>query len=231
VTEKVAQVFSPQFGRRIAVLAAALLALAALTAAATAYYWTPAYWRVGYQPQQPIEYSHTLHVGQLGLDCRYCHTYVEESGHANVPTAQVCMNCHGQQWGNIKAASAKLAPLRDAWDTGKPIPWVGVHELADYAFFDHSVHIARGVGCVSCHGPVDQMEEVWHVKPLSMAWCLDCHRNWEPHMRPADEATNMQWSAQLETDANLQALHADLNRYLKDEVGINPPETCSACHR
>ena len=115
--------------------------------------------------------------------------------------------------------------------SGMPVPWVGIHELADYAYFNHAVHIARGVGCVSCHGRVDQMEKVWHDQPLSMAWCLDCHRHWEPHVRPADEATNMQWAARRETDPKLRQLQKVLIRYLKDKVGINPPETCSACHR
>ena len=181
-----AQIFTPQFGRQISVIAAALVVLGLLAAAATAYYWSPAYWRVGYQPQQPIEYSHELHVEQLGIDCQYCHTYVQESGYANVPTSQVCINCHGPKLGNIKATSAKLAPLRQAHASGMPVPWVGIHELADYAYFNHAVHIARGVGCVSCHGRVDQMEKVWHVQPLSMAWCLDCHRHWERRVRPAD---------------------------------------------
>ena len=152
-----AQVFASQFGRQVAVVLTSLATFACLAGVAVAYYWTPAYWRVGYQPVQPIEYSHKIHVGQLALDCRYCHTYADQSGHANVPTVQVCMNCHGQQWGNIKANSSKLAPLREAWDTGKPVPWVRIHKLADYAYFNHSVHIARGVACVSCHGRIDEM--------------------------------------------------------------------------
>ena len=123
-----------------------------------------------------------------------------------MPTSQVCINCHGQKRGNIKATSAKLAPLREAHANGTPVPWVGIHELADYAYFNHAVHIARGVGCVSCHGRVDQMEKVWHVQPLSMAWCLDCHRHWERHVRPTDEATNMQWAVRLVTDPKLRQL-------------------------
>jgi hypothetical protein len=213
------------------VVLTSLASFACLAGVAVAYYWTPACWRVGYQPVQPIEYSHKIHVGQLGLDCRYCHTYADQSGHANVPTAQVCMNCHGRQWGNIKANSSKLAPLREAWDTGKPVPWVRIHKLADYAYFDHSVHVSRGVACVSCHGRIDEMAEVWHVEPLSMSWCLDCHRNPEPHLRSSSEVTNMQWSAELDSDPSLRKIHDELTRYLTVEVGINPPETCSACHR
>ena len=226
-----AQTFSAQFGKQVRVIVTALTIMAGLSAGAVGYYWTPAYWRVGYQPKQPIEYSHQQHVEQLGLDCRYCHTYVEESGHANVPTAQVCMNCHGAKWGNIKATSAKLAPLRQAWDTGQAVPWVRVHNLADYAYFNHSVHVARGVACVTCHGPIDQMEEVWHAEPLSMAWCLDCHRHPEPHLRPASEATNMTWEADRERDQNLRKRHEETVRFMIDQVGINPPKVCSGCHR
>jgi hypothetical protein len=225
------QVFTPQFGRQVCVVAGSAVVLMGLSAVAIAYYWTPAYWRVGYQPQQPIQYSHPQHVDHLGLDCRYCHTYVDASGHANVPTTQVCMNCHGVQWGNIKAASTKLGPLREAWDAGQPVPWIRVHNLADYAYFHHAAHVARGVACVSCHARIDQMEQVWHAEPLSMSWCLDCHRNPEPHLRASDQVTNMQWEEMLATDANLRQRHEETVRYLQEKVGVHPPVICSGCHR
>jgi hypothetical protein len=228
---KLAQAFSAQFRTQAMIVGAAGLVLAGLSAFAVAYYWSPAYWRVGYEPKQPIEYSHQQHVQHLGLDCRYCHNHVEQSGHANVPTAQVCMNCHGVQWGNIKATSAKLTPLRQAWDTSGAVPWVRVHNLADYAYFNHSVHVVRGVGCVTCHGRIDQMAEVWHAQPLSMAWCLNCHRHPEPHLRPVSEVTNMNWDAALKDDPNLRKLQDETVRYLLDKVELKPPLTCSGCHR
>ena len=161
--------------------------------------WTPKYTRVGYMPQQPIPFDHSLHAGQLKMDCRYCHGFVENSPHSNLPTGEVCWNCHGP--GKVKSDSAKLEMLRRAMDPsddnydGKPIKWVQVHELPDYAYFNHSAHVNRGVSCVSCHGRVDEMPVVFHAKPLSMAFCLDCHRKPEEHLRPLDQITNLAWDA------------------------------------
>ena len=160
---------------------------------AVAYYFTPKYTRVGYEPTQPVPFRHDLHVGQLGLDCRYCHSFVEESNHANVPTNQTCVNCHGVGLGNVLADSTKLKPVHEARETGKPIEWRRVHELPDYAYFDHSAHVNRGVSCVSCHGKINEMEVVRHDKPLSMGWCLDCHRSPEDALRPLDEVFNLDW--------------------------------------
>ena len=150
-----------------------LALLGGVVAMAVPYFFTPKYTRVGYTPTQPVAYDHSWHAGELGLDCRYCHSFVEVSGHANVPTNQTCMNCHGL----IKIESPKLAPVREAMESGRPIEWVKVHSAPDYVYFDHSVHVNRGVSCVSCHGRVDQMELVRHEEPHSMGWCLDCHRN------------------------------------------------------
>jgi len=163
------------------------------------YTWTPKHTRVGYQPQQPIPFDHSIHAGQLGMDCRYCHNHVESSSHSNVPAAQVCWNCHGP--GKVKSNSPKLALLRAAMDpsdenyTGEPIRWVQVHQTPDYAYFNHSVHVNRGVSCVECHGKVNEMEVVHHEKSLSMGFCLDCHRNVESHLRPLDEITNLDWTS------------------------------------
>ena len=183
------------------------------------YYGSPEYTDVGYRPTQPIDYSHKVHAGDLGMDCRYCHTTVEISSSANVPPTQTCMNCHTL----VKPESEKNAPLLASWQTGKPIEWIRVHMLPDYAYFDHSAHISVGVGCVSCHGNVAEMEKVTQVEPLSMSWCLDCHRDPSEHLRPISEVTNMKWEApqnQLEFAAKV----------IK-EKNISPPLDCSGCHR
>ena len=127
---------------------------------------------VGYAPVQPVPYSHALHVGELGLDCRYCHTTVEDTSFAALPPTQTCMNCHT----NIRSTSPLLEPVFKSNQTGEPVPWVKVHDLPDYVYFNHSAHVDKGVSCVSCHGRIDKMRVVRQAKPLSMGWCLDCHR-------------------------------------------------------
>ena len=174
---------------------------------------------VGYQPVQPVPYSHTLHAGQLGIDCRYCHTSVEDSAHANLPPTQTCMNCHQR----VRTESIKLVPVQESFASGLPVEWVRVHDLPDYVYFDHSVHVNQGVGCVECHGRVDRMDEVWQHEPLSMSWCLDCHRDPAPHLRPADEVTDMAWQPREDR----QALGEELMRL----NNISPPEDCASCHR
>ena len=163
--------------------------VAASIVSGMAYYFTPKYTRVGYQPTQPVEFDHSLHVNQLGMDCRYCHTHVEKSSHSNVPATQTCMNCHTQ----IKAQSPKLEPVRQSWKSGQPVPWVRIHKAPDYVYFNHAVHVNRGISCVACHGHVNRMQVVWHDKPHSMGWCLECHRAPENHLRPLDQVTNMDW--------------------------------------
>jgi hypothetical protein len=192
-----------------------------LATAGMTYYMTPKYARVGYAPVQPVPYSHALHAGQLGIDCRYCHSNVEKSGFANLPTAQTCMNCHSQ----IKAASPLLAVVRRSFATGQPVPWVQVHQVPDFVYFNHSIHVARGVGCVECHGPINTMDTVRHAKPLSMGFCLDCHRDPAPHLRPREEVTNLDWKAPS-ADAQL----AMGVRFVHD-WRVNPPQSCSGCHR
>ena len=183
------------------------------------YFGSPEYTDVGYRPIQPVEYSHKLHAGDLGMDCRYCHTGVENAPVAGVPPLQTCMNCHTL----VKTDSKKLQLVRDSWAEGKPIEWVRVHKIPDYAYFNHSIHITAQVGCESCHGNVREMEVVEQKKTLSMGWCLDCHRNPEKHLRPASEITTMNFISpdnQLEFAAQL----------IKTK-NINPPITCSGCHR
>jgi hypothetical protein len=138
------------------------------------YYFTPKYTRVGFQPTQPVPFSHSIHVKQLGLDCRYCHDGVEKSWYSNVPAADTCMNCHSA----VRADDPKLEPVRASYkDANKPVEWVQIHKLPDYVYFNHSVHVNRGVSCVECHGRVDEMDEVRHEKHFSMTFCLDCHRD------------------------------------------------------
>lgn len=183
------------------------------------YYGSPKYTDVGFRPKQPIPYSHKLHAGDLGLDCRYCHYDIEYSPVANVPPTSVCMNCHKI----IGTQNEKLLKVRESYATGQPIQWLRVHKLPDYAYFDHRAHLRAGVGCSSCHGNVAQMEVVQQVEPLSMSWCLDCHRNPDRALRPADQVTSMNWippKNQIEIAARLKA-----------EKKIEPPVDCSGCHR
>ena len=180
---------------------------------------------VGYMPEQPIPYSHALHVGQLGLDCRYCHTTVEDTARANVPSTNMCMNCHAQ----VLTESPLLAPLRKSAETGLPVPWVRVHDLPEFAYFDHSAHVSRGVGCESCHGRVDTMVEVQQVETLAMAWCLDCHRNPEVHLRPPEFATAMGWQPPQVLDGTMDRF--TYGKQFAERHAINPPTDCSTCHR
>ena len=174
---------------------------------------------VGYRPEQPVPYSHALHVGQLGMDCRYCHNTVEVAAKAAIPPTQTCMNCHSM----VRTTSEKLTPIRQSYATGMPVEWIRVHDLPDYVYFNHSAHVRRGVGCVECHGRIDTMEVVYQAKPLSMGWCLDCHRNPEAHLRPEAFITKLDWVPD-EDQAVLGARLAEMN-------GINPPTDCNACHR
>ena len=201
-------------------IAVGLLLSGTLVAAGVWYYFTPKYSRVGYQPIQPVPYSHATHAGQLGLDCRYCHTGVESSWYANIPSPSVCMNCHSQVLPN----DPRLAPIRDSVKTGAPVPWVQIHRTSDFVYFNHAVHVNRGVSCVSCHGQINEMVEVRHEQSLTMAFCLDCHRNPAPNIRPLDQVYSMTWTndpaRQLEAGA----------RCVRDWK-IRSSQNCSACHR
>ncbi len=178
------------------------------------YYFSPSNTQVGYAPAQPVPYSHRLHAGQLGIDCRYCHAQVERAAHAMVPATQTCMGCHAV----IKKQSARLEAIRESWRTQRPVQWVRVHKLPDHAFFDHSVHLSAGVGCATCHGRIDEMEVVRQAQPLSMGWCLECHRNPEPNLRPVSEITNMAYSRADSPD-------------FQPAREVHPPTHCSGCHR
>lgn len=185
------------------------------------YYGPPQYTRVGYAPSQPVAYSHAQHVGQLGISCLYCHTNVEQSPHANVPNSQTCMNCHTA----IKATSPLLSQIRESYSTGNPVGWERVHQVPDYVQFNHSVHVKRGVSCVSCHGKINEMSVVRHDQPLSMSWCLDCHRHPEKHLRFDEDVYNLDWKPpQGETQT-------DLGNLVKKRYGTKSLVECSACHR
>jgi len=189
---------------------------------------SPTTLNVGYRPVQPVEYSHEVHVGQLGMDCRYCHTSVEDAAFAAIPPTATCMNCHHA----IHRDSAKIAPVKESYATGKPIAWVKVHDLPDYSYFNHATHVNAGVSCVECHGRVDKMDGkgVYTVENLSMSWCIECHRNPEPHLRPRKDVTNLAWTPpdgqtqqQYASQLNLLEVHRVKSaRQLTD---------CSTCHR
>lgn len=199
-----------------------LFVVGGLASAAVTYYMTPSYTRVGYAPVQPVPFSHAIHAGQLGLDCRYCHVGVDKGPASTIPAAQTCMNCHNQ----IKVDSPLLAVVRDSYQTGKPVPWVKVHQVPDYVYFNHSVHINRGVSCVECHGRVDQMDTVTHSQSLSMGFCLDCHRNPEKVIRPLDKVTDLAWKNPKGEQGQLE----DGAKFVHD-WNIKPPQSCSGCHR
>ena len=188
---------------------------------ATLFYYggAPETLNIGYAPEQPVPYSHALHAGELGIDCRYCHNTVEQTAHAAIPPTQTCMNCHT----NIYPQSPKLVPVRESFATGMPVGWIRVHDLPDYVYFNHSAHVTRGVGCVECHDRVDKMEVVYQAEPLSMGWCLDCHRDPEPRLRPVEEITNMAWAPAED--------RRTVGARLREQYNINPSEDCSTCHR
>ncbi|WP_240475375.1 cytochrome c3 family protein [Vulgatibacter incomptus] len=183
------------------------------------FWFSPKHTEVGYAPTQPVAYSHKLHAGDLGIDCRYCHVAVEKGPKASVPSADICMNCHTV----VKHDSPKLALVRESYANGTPIEWIKVHKVADFAYFSHAQHVNKGVGCVECHGRVDQMETVRVSEPLSMSWCLDCHRNPGPHLRPKDQITNMGWAPEGDRE--------QLGQELVEKYHVSPPTDCSGCHR
>ncbi|MCH2155483.1 MAG: cytochrome c family protein [Opitutales bacterium] len=202
------------------VIAALALTATSIIAGIT-YYFTPKYARVGYQPTQPVAFDHSLHVGQLGMDCRYCHTDVDKAAHSNVPSTNTCMNCHSL----IKTDSPKLQPIRDSFASGEPVEWVQIHKTPDYVYFNHAAHVNRGVSCVHCHGQVNEMEVVHHEKSLSMAFCLECHREPERFIRPVEDVYNLDWSAGDSSDQKAQG------EELVHDWNVNPPLSCSGCHR
>jgi len=198
-----------------------LFVLGGTVTAGVTYYCTPKYLRVGYQPVQPVPYDHSLHAGQLGIDCRYCHSNVDQAGFANLPTAQTCMNCHKL----VKPQSPLLAVVRASFESGEPVPWVQIHKTPDYVYFNHAIHVNRGISCVECHGKINEMPVVYEDQSLSMKFCLTCHRNPGQFLRPEADVYNLEsptFAAQGKTAAAAQMI-ADWH--------IKPPQSCSGCHR
>jgi hypothetical protein len=174
---------------------------------------------VGVARSQPVQFSHKHHVSDDGIDCRYCHTSVEESSFAGIPSTKICMNCHTQIW----AESPILEPVRESFRTGKSLEWTRVHNLPGFVYFDHSIHVHKGVGCTTCHGRVDQMPLMWRENTLYMEWCLECHRNPERFVRPRDQVFNMDW--QPPSDQIV------LGQKLVQQYKIESLTSCSVCHR
>jgi hypothetical protein len=190
------------------------------------YYFTPKYTRVGYEPVQPVPFSHKIHAGELGIDCRYCHSGVDKSWVANIPSASTCMNCHN----TVLKNDPRLAVVRASAANNTPVPWVQVHITPDYVYFNHSVHVARGISCVECHGRIDQMDEVYHAKPFSMAFCLDCHRDPAAHIRPTDKVTDLGWKWNSDPVKAAQMQQVNGAKFVHDWK-VQSLQSCSTCHR
>ncbi len=169
--------------------------------------------------EQPVPFSHDHHVGQIGIDCRYCHTAVETSSAAGIPPTATCMNCHNQLWTSAELLEPVRASLRD----GMPLRWSKVNDLPDFVYFDHSIHVAKGVACVTCHGQVNRMPLMYQAESLQMEWCLACHRDPVPNIRPREEVTNVLW----QPPSNLPALQ----RELATRYNVKSKTSCSTCHR
>ena len=169
--------------------------------------------------EQPIAFSHKHHVGGLGLDCRYCHVSVEVSSFADIPPTAICMNCHSQMW----AVAPEVEPVRASYRTGRSIQWTKVYELPEYVYFDHSIHIHKGVGCTTCHGQVDDMPLTWQSPRLTMSWCLDCHRHPDRYVRPRSEVFSVTYKTPPD--------QSTLGKQLVREYQIRSLTSCSTCHR
>ena len=171
---------------------------------------------------QPVQFSHKHHVGDDGIDCRYCHTGVENSAYAGIPPTKTCMNCHSVLFNNV----GYLEIVRESYRTEQSIHWTKVHRLADYVYFNHSIHVNKGIGCSSCHGPVNEMALIYQNAPLNMEWCLECHRNPEQNLRPNDQIYNMSWKAPDD--------QAEVGKKLATEYKLRSTlelTSCSTCHR
>jgi hypothetical protein len=202
--------------------AAALLAIPAIAIGGLmAYVRSPLVTNQFNPVEQPIEFDHRHHAGDEQIDCRFCHWTVENSPSAGIPSTTVCVSCHAQVWNK----SPYLNEVRKAFFTDQPIPWVRVHNLPDFVYFNHSIHVNKGVGCVTCHGRVDEMGAVYQQAPLTMAWCLDCHRNPEPNLRPAEAITSMTWKPPEGVDP------VEYGKTLAAQYDVHSRTSCTTCHR
>ena len=202
--------------------AAALLAIPAIAIGGLmAYVRSPLVTNQFHPVEQPIEFDHRHHAGDEQIDCRYCHWTVENSPSAGIPSTTVCVSCHAQVWNK----SPYLNEVRKAFFTDQPIPWVRVHNLPDFVYFNHSIHVNKGVGCVTCHGRVDEMGAVYQQAPLTMSWCLDCHRNPGPNLRPAEAITSMTWKPPEGVDP------VEYGKTLAAQYDVHSRTSCTTCHR
>lgn len=183
------------------------------------------YWRTPYGTNQstpvlqPVQFDHRHHVQDDLMDCRYCHSSVDKAPSAGIPPTELCLSCHSQVWNK----SPLLDQVRQSWFSGTPIVWTRVHKLPDFVYFNHAIHVNKGIGCVECHGRVDQMAAIEQAQPLTMGFCLDCHRNPQPRLRPLEEVANMRW----QPPADRAALGAELAR----KYDVKPKVNCTTCHR
>jgi NAD-dependent SIR2 family protein deacetylase len=191
-------------------------------AAMVGFYLSPWYTDVGVAKAQPVPFSHKHHVSELKIDCRYCHATVEKAAHAGFPATETCMSCHSQVWTN----SPLLEVVRTSYQTGEPVVWNRIYDLPDFVYFNHSIHVAKGIGCSSCHGRIDQQQLAAKAQPLYMGWCLGCHRAPEDHIRPREEVFNMEW------DVNSLSL-AERQQLVKEyQIPTDGRLTnCFVCHR
>jgi hypothetical protein len=217
-----AQIFHPSTNTvSKATIFGAVFVIAGLVAIGYVLVRSPYFTGVNIPVEQPVPFNHEHHVGGLGIQCRYCHSTVQESAFAGIPPTHTCMSCHSQVW----TQAPVLAPVRDSYATGKPIEWNRVHDLGDFVYFNHSIHVAKGVGCSTCHGRVDQMTRVYKAEPMTMQWCLNCHRAPEQYLRPREEVYNMDWQAPADQLALGQRL---VQEYKIDTSRLT---NCYVCHR
>lgn len=195
---------------------------------------------IGYEPEQPVPFSHAIHAGQLKLDCRYCHNTVFEASHAAVPPTATCVNCHSPRneqgqasLAAVHADSVNLKPIHESWKTGKSMQWIRVHNLPEFVYFNHSAHVNSGVSCVSCHGRIDQMETVYQHEQLSMAWCIECHQNPNEHLRPREFVTKLDWepSEDFWKEHYDVANQEEFAKMIRGKENIHPQRHCAVCHR
>jgi hypothetical protein len=214
----------PRWTNTVSRLSAALLLAIPAVALGTlmVYVRSPLGTFQGHPIEQPLEFDHRHHVADEGIDCRFCHHTVEESPSAGIPSTTVCVGCHAQIWNK----SPYLAEVRELFFADRPIPWVRVHSLPEFAYFNHAIHVNKGVGCVTCHGRVDQMPAVYQAAPLTMGWCLECHRNPGPNLRPVEHITSMTWTPPEKPEER-----AELARELVQRYNVHARTSCDTCHR
>jgi hypothetical protein len=212
--------FSPKSdGTFRLVLAVVLLGAAGTIGGLMIFQRTPYGTGQAHEITQPVQFDHRHHVKDDLIDCRYCHSSVEKAASAGIPSTELCLNCHSQVWNK----SPLLDVVRASWFKNQPIVWTRVHNLPDFVYFNHSIHVNKGVGCVECHGRVDRMPAMQQVQPLTMGWCLDCHRDPNPRLRPVEEITNMNWKPEGDPVA--------LGQELAKKYDVKPRVTCYTCHR